>query len=222
MNDDPRQSDFLGRLSRLNLESNRSTRVLALYSVGIALADKQAQRGVIEVGQEAGLAREVFYEIMLQSYLFLGFPRMLTAAEHLDAFWPSGEAQSPQGVVSGEEAARWFERGTQLCRRVYAGNFDKLKNRVESMAPEVFRWMIFEGYGKVLSRNGVSPVDRELAIVACLIADNRPKQMLSHMMGTLNVGGDIALLRTMVDDLGPAFGEGYQNALNNLGRLEND
>ena len=61
--------------------------------------------------------------------------------------------------------------------------------------------MIVEGYGKVLSRPGLDIATRELAIVAFLTVDNRPKQLMSHIRGALRVGVTTAQIGATIDDL---------------------
>ncbi|MEA3296648.1 MAG: carboxymuconolactone decarboxylase family protein [candidate division Zixibacteria bacterium] len=212
---------FLSSLTAFKPHENVSARILALYSAAIAMASDKALSSVISLGQSYSVQRDQFYEIMLQSYLFLGFPRMLIAAENLAGFYPNEQIQTRLCQVDSNESTAWFKNGISLCKRVYGSNFEPLKTRVESLAPEVFRWMIIEGYGKVLSRSGLDIVDRELAIVASLMVENREKQLFSHMKGALNVGTDETLLKIIVDDLGAAAGDGYQTALAILTKLEN-
>jgi 4-carboxymuconolactone decarboxylase len=50
------------------------------------------------------------------------------------------------------------------------------------------RWMVEEGYGKVLGRPGLDLRDRELCIVALLAVLDAPRQLHSHLRGALNVG----------------------------------
>ncbi len=195
-----------------------------MYSAAIAVADKQCQNMVVRTGQESGVDRRALYEVVLQSYLFLGFPRTLQAADVLLSAWPraaSGEPIASQlRPVSDEEGRRWFDRGMDLYGRVYGSNGNLLKERVERMAPEIFRWMVIEGYGKVLSRGGLPAVDRELAVVACLMVENHAPQLHSHMRGALNVGCSGQLLSTVVDDLGAAVGPGYAVARGIMERLQ--
>ncbi len=219
MNEDHSQTDFLSHVRRFNPATGDSARILPVYAATIALADEELQREVITRGRHCKIGREAFYEMVLQSYLFLGFPRMLTAAEHLDQIWPGNGVAPILSPINAAETSAWFDRGMILCRQVYGHNYERLKNRVESMAPDIFRWMIFEGYGKVLSRGVVPPVTRELAIVASLIVDNRPKQLLSHMMGTVNVGGSVDQLQTLILDLGDAIGPGHQTAVTMLAKV---
>ena len=72
--------------------------------------------------------------------------------------------------------------------------------------------MIIEGYGKVLSRPGLDIGIRELSIVAFLIAENRPKQLRSHMQGAINVGVSMEHLQVVITDLGEAVGDGFRSA----------
>ena len=57
---------------------------------------------------------------------------------------------------------------------------------------DVERWMVEEGYGKVLGRPGLSVRDRELCIVAQLVVLDVPRQLYSHLRGALNVGASDA------------------------------
>ena len=109
--------------------------------------------------------------------------------------------------------------GVELCRRVYRGNYELLKGKVEAIAPEIFRWMIVEGYGKVLSRPGLGSVDRELSITSFLMMEDRAQQLYSHMKGALNVGAPGELLAAVVNDIGEAAGAGYETALEILEKL---
>jgi 4-carboxymuconolactone decarboxylase len=80
------------------------------------------------------------------------------------------------------------------------------------MAPEVFRWMIIEGYGKVLSRPALDIVSREVSIVAFLMMEDRCKQLRSHIIGALNIGAPMEMILLVVDDIGAAAGSGYKSS----------
>ncbi len=208
------------RITAFDPDTYARARFVAFYSALVAVADDDLMRAILERAEQFDVARPQLYEVVLQSYLFLGFPRMLQAADRLNDVLPADNAESQFKQISPDESFDWFSRGERLCRKVYRDTYEPLKKRVESFAPEIFRWMIIEGYGKVLSRPELSNVDRELAIVGCLVADNRPTQLFSHMRGALNVGCDPVLLVNVVEDLGPAFGDGYSVAGNLLKRLE--
>jgi alkylhydroperoxidase/carboxymuconolactone decarboxylase family protein YurZ len=109
--------------------------------------------------------------------------------------------------VSSHESEKWFQDGLDLCRKVYGKNYDRLKRKFLSVSPEIFRWMVVEGYGKVLSRPGLIQIERELAEVAALIVDNRQRQLISHVIGSLNVGADFATIKNVVEDIRPLIDE---------------
>ncbi len=188
-------------------------RVLAIYSAAIAISDKQVLDQAIKTARRCDIDRQSLYEIILQSYLFLGFPRMLEAADHFDQHFPSERQSEPPEKISPDEADRWYGDGLALCRKIYGTNYQRLEARVSSMAPEVFRWMIIEGYGKVLSRPVVDIVDRELSIIAFLIVENRQRQLHSHIKGAINAGVSPTLLRQVVDDIGFASEAGHRSSL---------
>jgi len=55
-------------------------------------------------------------------------------------------------------------------------------------SPELAAWIIEEGYGKVLSRPGVSLRLRELFSVALLAATGFPKQLFAHLRALVEMG----------------------------------
>lgn len=194
--------ETLGRiLSELTFESDGAVRLLAVYSAAIALDDEDLLKLVTNEAERFDLKREDLYEVVLQSYLFLGFPRMLNAAEALNQQLPAEQVQSDVVPISTGESKDWWEKGTALCKQIYGDKYEPLKRKVVSMAPEAFRWMLIEGYGKVLSREGLSIRARELSIIAFLTIENRPKQLRSHILGALNVGASQELIDQIISDL---------------------
>ncbi len=206
-------------LSSFRPERYALTRCLALYSAAIAVADEELLSLAVSRSQPFGVERNQLYEIVLQSYLFLGFPRMLSAATHLARMLPGGEGAGEDHAPTEAEPSTWHERGLALCRQIYGDAFEPLRTQVIPVSPEIFDWMIMEGYGKVLSRPGLDIIDRELSIVAFLMVENRPMQLFSHMRGALNVGATEVLLRFVIEDIGDSVGEGYREAHAVLERL---
>lgn len=204
---------FKAQLKSFDPEEHATERALGMYSAAVALADDRLMTDCLRTGERFAVTREMFYEVILQSYLFLGFPRMLSAAENLDRVLPFRANGNPPERVSDEESVKWYEDGLNLCRRVYGDKYDSLMQRVSAMAPEILRWMIVEGYGKVLSRPVLDIVRREVSIIAFLIMENRVKQLHSHMRGALNVGAPGKLILSAVNDIGRSAGEGYESAV---------
>lgn len=123
-------------------------------------------------------------EILLQAYLFVGFPTVLNAM----TAWRAVCGTPAVEEESFGDLDRWRERGESLCARVYGSAYQRLRRNVERLHPALDRWMVEEGYGKVLSRSGTDEVTRELCIIALLVAANHGRQLHSHLLGALNVG----------------------------------
>jgi 4-carboxymuconolactone decarboxylase len=122
-------------------------------------------------------------EALLQSYLFLGYPVALQAL----AVWRE-RAGPATGPAAPADLELWSERGAEVCARVYGGQYERLRENIAALHPDVERWMITEGYGKVLGREGLDLLTRELCIVAILSGLDTPQQLYSHLRGALNVG----------------------------------
>jgi len=208
-----------GVLSELSPNNNGAIRLLAIYSAAIALDDVDLLKLVTAEAMRFGVKREHLYEIVLQSYLFLGFPRMLNAVEALDQQLPAENLETNIGPVSSSESQDWWKKGTDLCKQIYGDKYEPLKQKVTAMAPEVFRWMLIEGYGKVLSR-GLLPIrEREISIIAFLAVENRPKQLRSHILGAINVGASPNIISQVMMDLRPVAPEGTDQADRILERI---
>jgi 4-carboxymuconolactone decarboxylase len=122
-------------------------------------------------------------EALLQSYLFLGFPAALGGL----ARWRSRSGRPPPPPLD-EDPGDWGARGEEVCARVYGGQYPDLRENIAGLHPEMDRWMVLEGYGKVLGRPGLELGRRELCIVAILAVLDVPVQLYSHLRGALNVG----------------------------------
>lgn len=210
---------FRTQLASLERTAHSPRRITTLFAGAVTLADEGSMQTTLTMAQTNTVPRTVCYEIVLQSYLFLGFPRMLTAMDILNREWPVEPQMPEHTAVTAEEGKQWYERGIELYRTVYGSNHAALQNRVNRMSPEIFRWMIIEGYGKVLSRPGLSIIDRELAIVAMLMLEAREPQLHSHMRGAINVGATADDLRIVIDDFGKAAGIGREMALRILEKV---
>ncbi|MBD3401652.1 hypothetical protein GF420_02055 [candidate division GN15 bacterium] len=215
-----KQDALADRLTDFTPDEHTSPRLTALFAAAVTLAEPAPSHTAISLCRRFDIPRHHLYEIVLQSYLFLGFPRMLEAADVLHSVWPAEQQPSELPPVSADEADEWFTRGEQLCRRVYTETYEPLRRRVVRMAPEVFRWMIFEGYGKVLSREGLDMIDRELAIISFLMVENRPRQLHSHIKGAVNIGADPAVVSRVLEELRPVSPDGYSSARIICDRLE--
>jgi 4-carboxymuconolactone decarboxylase len=123
-------------------------------------------------------------EALLQSYLFLGFPSAIEALRR----WRTHGVETPGLNDEGPEL--WLERGERTCATVYGDHYERLRENIARLHPDLDRWMVLEGYGKVLGRPALSLDVRELLIVAMLVVggESGRRQLRSHLKGALNAG----------------------------------
>ncbi|HVX40165.1 MAG TPA: carboxymuconolactone decarboxylase family protein [Gemmatimonadaceae bacterium] len=142
-------------------------------------------------------------ELLLQSYLFAGFPRALNATREWRRIGPSAPAQADDG--RGVDA--WRRDGERTCAAVYGAMYDRLRTNIRGLHPLLDEWMITEGYGKVLSRAGLDLARRELCIVAACAAAGQERQLHSHLHGALNVGAAPAAVDETLAAIADLIGE---------------
>lgn len=138
-------------------------------------------------------------EVLLQSYLFLGYPVALNAL----MLWRrrTGRPALP-ALDQGHEAegpALWRRRGVEVCRAVYGDHYEALRELMGQIHPELDRWAVVEGYGKVLGRPGLELRVRELCVAAQLSGTAATRQLHSHLRGCLNVGAAPDEVEAMLD-----------------------
>jgi 4-carboxymuconolactone decarboxylase len=163
--------------------SDDSTRALLQLSAAVAAGDRSHRIEAMRAAAEVGPARSV-EEALLQSYLFLGFPAALTAL----AEWREVSDTRATPETDSADLATWRQRGERVCRTVYGRAYEKLRGNVRRVHPAMDEWMVHEGYGKVLAREGLDLGTRELCIVAILAATGWEPQLHSHLRGALHAG----------------------------------
>jgi 4-carboxymuconolactone decarboxylase len=156
----------------------------ALIALSAALAAGDASRRD-EVLRHARSSASAVEEAILQSHHFLGYPAALNAL----AAWReiSGIELERQAESAGES---WAERGERVCQAVYGGQYEALRENIRRLHPDMERWMVEDGYGRVIGRAGLPLVERELCIVALLAVLDAPRQLYAHLRGALNVGAE--------------------------------
>lgn len=149
-----------------------------------AAANTAGMDAALERLRAVGREREV-EEALLQSYLFLGFPAAIEGFRR----WRGVGPRAPRRGTS-ESRESWEARGSEVCARVYGDAYERLRDNIARFHPDLDRWMVVEGYGKVLGRPGLDLVVRELLIVAMLVVAGPParRQLRSHLRGALNAG----------------------------------
>jgi 4-carboxymuconolactone decarboxylase len=145
-------------------------------------------------------------ELVIQSYLFSGFPRALNAAREWRRVSPTPAPLTDEGddVTHVDE---WRRHGEETCAAVYGSMYEKLRVNVRQLHPALDAAMVIEGYGKILSRPALDLPRRELCIVAACAVTAQDRQLHSHLHGALNVGVAPSVLAGAIEALLPQLGQ---------------
>jgi 4-carboxymuconolactone decarboxylase len=165
------------------LEPAQDVRLLIRLSAVIAAGSEGEIRNALQ--ECFGHADPVkVEEVILQSYLFCGFPRALNAARE----WRRISGLHAPAEADASASRDWRSRGEQTCAQVYGDAYEKLRENVSELHPALDEWMVETGYGRVLSRPELDLATRELCIVAACAAGRQERQLHSHLRGALNAG----------------------------------
>jgi 4-carboxymuconolactone decarboxylase len=144
-------------------------------------------------------------ELVIQSYLFSGFPRALNAARE----WRRVAPEPAPLTDVGDDVSHvdeWRRAGEATCAAVYGRMYATLRLNVRLLHPALDAAMVVEGYGKILSRPGLDLPRRELCIVAACAMTGQDRQLHSHLHGALNVGVAPDAIAAAVDAISPLLG----------------
>lgn len=177
---------------------------LVSLSAAIAAGDAGAVAEHSERAIQHGATPAAVYEALIQSYLFLGFPRAIEALFAAKPVLERHEARPNDSPPA--DPAGWLNAGESLCRRVYGKNYVKLMDTMRGLSPDLASWMILEGYGKTLSRPALDAPAREYCVVAILTTTRMWRQLRSHAIGATNVGGTRARVRQAIECCAPFAG----------------
>ena len=190
-----------------------ATRLLVRLAARIASGSESDMRAALAESRPI-VPAEWVEELILQSYLFCGFPRSLNAMRE----WRRLTGSDAPDMAEGTGPEEWRRRGEVTCRLVYGEMYDRLRVNIRALHPELDEWMIVEGYGKVLSRPGLDLARRELCIVAACAASEQDRQLHSHLHGALNVGVAPSVVTEVVDALQDLVPESSRESIRLLWR----
>jgi 4-carboxymuconolactone decarboxylase len=187
----------------LNGLDDSTRRLVRLSAVITAGSETELRRAL--VGESAGIPAEWVEELVLQSYLFAGFPRALNAMREWRRI-----CSEPPSVESVSDFPRqidsWETSGEVTCHAVYGPMYERLRENIRALHPLLDDWMITDGYGKVLSRPGLDLGRRELCIMAACAAAGQDRQLHSHLHGARNVGVAPAVIDDAIEAIAELIG----------------
>ncbi|HET9424974.1 MAG TPA: carboxymuconolactone decarboxylase family protein [Gemmatimonadaceae bacterium] len=179
-------------MSTLDEATRRLVRVAAIVSAG---SESEIRDALLDA--ERTVPHLWIEELLLQTYLFAGFPRTLNAFRE----WRRRVPTPADPAAPNPDVASWTASGQATCRAVYGDMYERLRENIGQLHPALDSWMIVEGYGKVLSRPGLDLPRRELCIIAACVASGQDRQLHSHLHGALNVGVAPSVVRDALESL---------------------
>jgi 4-carboxymuconolactone decarboxylase len=185
----------------LDDETRALVRLAGIITAGSELEARSALLAAV-----AACRPEWVEEVILQSYLFAGFPRALNAARE----WRRVSGRAAPASDEGERfehASRWKSDGEATCAVVYGRFYERLRHNIRTLHPALDAWMITEGYGKVLSRPALDLLRRELCIVSSCAAARQDRQLHSHLHGALHAGASPQEVLDAIDVVADVVGQ---------------
>lgn len=168
---------------------------LVRVATHIAGADEATIRASLRAA--AAAPPEWIEEVILQSYLFAGFPRALNSMRVWRAL--SGRRAPVEDEEARRDPRELRDRGETTCAQVYGEFYEPLRHNIAALHPALDRWMIDEGYGKVLGRPQLDLARRELCVVAACVAAQQERQLHSHLHGALHAGASVDVIDAALD-----------------------
>jgi 4-carboxymuconolactone decarboxylase len=166
----------------------------------IALRDESGLRKEFSEAIQNQLSLPMIREAVLQTYLFTGYAATINAFIVLNDVAPENAEYWQEKEPSLE---LWAQRGVDLCQKIYGSHYEKLVHNIKRLHPDLADWMLWEGYGKVLARPFLSPLVRELLIVAMTAVLQVERQFHSHVRGALNVGASAEQILAVFQEVKP-------------------
>jgi 4-carboxymuconolactone decarboxylase len=187
------------------------TTALVRLSAVVTAGTEAQVRSALAACAAAATPDEWIEELILQSYLFAGFPRALNAAREWRKSQGEGAVSRSPNIDDVPSALEgWRERGEATCSTVYGRFYEKLRTNIAELHPALDDWMIVDGYGKVLGRPGLDLARRELCIIAACVAAGQNRQLHSHLHGALHAGAAEAAITATLSALDGVADAGYE------------
>ena len=183
----------MGASSGMSRNEARAIGPLTAFAAAMARGRHAAARRSLAAVKRTGIRRAAAEETALMLMLHAGYPAALEGAGVLLEAWPGTGRRRDRGGP-----ADWTRRGERLCARVYGSSYARLRQNVARLHPDLATWMIEQGYGRVLTRPGLSGVARELVAVTVLAAGGWERQLVSHLLGASRMGAAPAEIRRAV------------------------
>ncbi|HEY6626342.1 MAG TPA: carboxymuconolactone decarboxylase family protein [Ignavibacteriaceae bacterium] len=182
---------------QINTADIHSKNLLPLIAAASALRKMEILKSLIAETKNRKIPFKKIYEVLLQNYLFTGYPSALLSLKLLKELYPNKRIPKAADM----NLYHFRNRGEANCKKVYGNKFEKLISNVKNFSPDMAEWLLLEGYGKVLGRKGLSLRERELCIVATLAALKFEDQLYSHINGAFREKAPVEEIQSVIESL---------------------
>jgi 4-carboxymuconolactone decarboxylase len=159
----------------------------ARLAAGIARGGEERLRKRFAAARGAGIPQRWIEELLLQSFLNVGYPLTLAAFGVWRETVPEVADAGGEPLDHAKHNA-WKERGVSAAGEVYGRTYQKLLTNLRALHPAVEHLVVTDAYGKILAREGVDSKWRELGTLAAIAMLDAPNQLHAHLRGALNLG----------------------------------
>ena len=178
---------------------------LALVRIAVASAtgDESKLRDRMIAARAVGVPPLWVEELLLQSFLNVGYPLALVAFGVWRSVAGGGPVQDGGEPIAHPDWERWTKRGVEACAEVYGRTYHKLMLNLRALHPAIEPLVVVDAYGKILGRPGLDSKRRELCTLAAIAMQNAPRQLHAHLRGALNTGStrdDVDEVIAVVED----------------------
>jgi len=178
---------------------------LALVRIAVATAtgDESKLRDRMIAARAAGVPPLWVEELLLQSFLNVGYPLALVAFGVWRSVAGGGPVQDGGEPIAHPDWERWTKRGVEACAEVYGRTYHKLMLNLRALHPAIEPLVVVDAYGKILGRPGLDSKRRELCTLAAIAMQNAPRQLHAHLRGAINTGStrdDVDEVIALVED----------------------
>tara|TARA_R110002096_G_scaffold4569_13_gene21731 strand:+ start:1444 stop:2067 length:624 start_codon:yes stop_codon:yes gene_type:complete len=180
---------FAGMLARDGL--TKDLRILIGAAVATWHANWPDVTAWVEIARQRADQRQDLEETLLQCILFCGFPRAITAFEHLANGWPAEQPPSGGGLPVEQRTPA----GDELFRSIYGKNDAAVRAMLVGYHQELHDFVLEAAYSRILTRPQLTAKKRELIAVAVLAAQGQKRQFAGHARGAKHLGATVEELR---------------------------
>lgn len=166
------------------------TRQICTVSSLIAHGSVQPQlrfhmEGLLNVGGQP----DDLVEVMFLSTAILGFPAALNAIGIVRQIFSDRAIDFSPAAPAVDDGTDRHAQGLKTFGDLMRGDPGSYVQSFQNVSPELARWSIEFVFGDVLSRDGLEPKVRQLAIASMLATQgNRPEALRRHLLGALKSG----------------------------------